>query len=435
MNEITQIHLGRQPFTIAVDAHRELREYLAAIRHQVDDKEVVDEVELRMAELLTERGITGDKVILQSDVEYLKEQLGSPKDFKEGAEADESEETSTSRKRLFRDTDTAIIAGVASGLANYFGIDVLLIRLLFILGAFAGGWGILLYIVLWLLMPEAKTTSDRLQMQGMPVTVESLKAIAERADLGGAARRANNTIVPIINTTFRLIAKVLGIAFIVAGVSVLFSLVAVYVYMALHNGQLFQEDLFPVGTLEHVLFGVAILLVAIVALFSILTGLAFAKNRWPIHTWLTSSLVGLFLIGLAAGIGLAGDVAPTVVNRYYASLHSTTRTMQPFTDVNVVDGEQLHVEYQYADTYSVAFQYYGSPDVAKITTKVVNGTLVIDSEQFDWHRSCSMLCMFPTYNLVVIVRGPNAPSITYPMPPMFPVRALRVLPGPDHLKP
>jgi len=77
MNSVQSIHLGRQPFNISVEAHRSLKNYLAGIEKQIGDSEVVGEVELRMSELLTERGISGEKVILPKDVDYLKQQLGS----------------------------------------------------------------------------------------------------------------------------------------------------------------------------------------------------------------------------------------------------------------------------------------------------------------------------------------------------------------------
>src|SRR6266404_410644 len=209
MNEVTKIHLGRQAFTISAAAHKALRSYLDAIEKQVGDKDVVEEVELRMAELLTERGIKGEKVVLMKDIDFLKEHLGNPKDFKEDGDEVASEEPST--KRLFRDTDNGMIAGVAGGLAKYFGVDVLLIRILFVIGTIAWGGGILLYIVLWLLVPEAKTSSERLQMAGKPVTVDSLKEVVERADVKGAAHRANNSIAGPINSFFGFVLKIVGI--------------------------------------------------------------------------------------------------------------------------------------------------------------------------------------------------------------------------------
>src|SRR5476649_1690632 len=104
MNEVTKIHLGRQAFTISVDAHHELRSYLEAIEKQVEDKDVIDEIELRMAELLTEHGITSNKVILPSDVDFLKVQLGNPKDFTdEGKTTSDADFKQSRTKRLFRD--------------------------------------------------------------------------------------------------------------------------------------------------------------------------------------------------------------------------------------------------------------------------------------------------------------------------------------------
>jgi phage shock protein PspC (stress-responsive transcriptional regulator) len=420
MNEVTQIHLGRQPFTISAEAHKALRDYLSAIRKQVDDKEVVEEVELRMAELLAENGITGDKVVLMKDVDYLKEQLGDPKDFKE--DSDSTSDTGVSdqgQKRLFRDTDNAMLAGVAAGLANYLGVDVLLIRILFVIGVLTGGWGLLLYIALWLLVPEAKSSSDRLQMMGRSVTVEALKEVVERTDIKGAAHRANGTIVPVLNTIFRIFLKVSGVIFILAGLSIILGLIAAKTYMLMHAGRLFQENLFPVGTAEHLLMDIGMILAGIVALFIVLFGMAIFRRKWPIRTWITGVLIGLFFIGLAAGIALAGDAAPKVRDRYSAATHTTTRSLAPFNSVTAV-GDGVDVQYEYSDKYSVSLNYFDNPDLSKIKTTVVNGTLQIDSKQFDWRRKCDMLCMFPTYNMVLTIKAPNALSIDrFDSPPIF----------------
>src|SRR5437762_2435343 len=126
MNEVKKIHLGRQQFTISVEAHKDLHNYLAAIEKQPGvQAEVSKEVEMRMAELLHERGVSGDKVVLQEDVDFLKQQLGEPRDFKDEASEDtatDSKEESKDKKdkeaaldgdqpkRLFRDTQTGLVA-------------------------------------------------------------------------------------------------------------------------------------------------------------------------------------------------------------------------------------------------------------------------------------------------------------------------------------
>lgn len=413
MNEVTKIHLGRQAFTISVDAHRQLRAYLDAIKTQVEDKEVVEEVELRMAELLAERGVSGDKVILPADVDFLKEQLGNPADFKETEDSTVQPATAGETKRLFRDTGNGMIAGVAAGVAAYLGLDVLLVRILFVIGTIAWGGGLLLYIALWLLVPEAKSSSDRLAMAGKPVTVESLKEVVERADVKGAAKRANGTLAPFINSFFRLVLKVIGLGFIFGGLAALFFMVAIRTYIAAHHGQLFQENLFPVGTTEHILLDIGLILIGMLAIFAIVCGLAMFKRRWPIRGWLTGVLGGIFFIGLAVTLALGAGVAPKVRDRYLSRSHTVTRGVAPFQDV-VIQGKDVDYQWQYADAYSVSFHYFDNPDISKIKTTVSNDLLTIDTSDYQRERNCNMLCLFPAYNLLITVKGPQPLSVPYP---------------------
>jgi len=414
MNEVTKIHLGRQAFTVSVSAQKQLRAYLDAIEKEVGDKDVADEVEMRMAELLSERGIKGDKVVLPADVDYLKEQLGDPEDFTEDdMQNSDTHHQSDESKRLFRDTQKGILAGVASGLAAYFGVDVIIIRLLFVVGSLAWGGGILLYILLWLLVPEAKTPSEKLQMAGKSVNVESLKEIVERADVKGAARRANGTIAPFINSFFRVIFKIIGIGFILGGMGVILGLSAVWTYMAAHHGKLFQENLFPVGTAEHVLTDIGIGLGIIVALFAILCGLAMFKRRWPVPAWATGVLAGVFLIGATAAIVLSADAAPKVRDRYLSRSHTTTRSLPAFQDV-VIQGKDVDYQWEYAGSYSVSFHYFDNPNISDIKTSVSNGVLTIDTTDYNRDQDCQMLCLFRAYNLLITVKGPRPLSVPAP---------------------
>jgi len=413
MNEVTTIHLGRQAYAISVNAHKQLRAYLDAIDKQVGDKDVVEEIEIRMAELLAEHEVKGDKVVLPKDVDYLKEQLGDPGDFKGEDEKETGAIQPDEPKRLFRDPDNGILAGVASGLAAYFGIDVIIVRLLFVVGTIAWGGGILLYILLWLLVPEARTPSEKLQMAGKPVNVDSLKEIVERADVKGAARRANGTVAPFINSIFRVIFKIIGVGFILAGMGAILALSAIWTYMAAHHGQLTQENLFPVGSAEHILAYIGIGLGMIVALFGILCGLAMFKRRWPVPGWATGILAGIFLIGATAAVVLSADAAPKVRDRYLSRSHTTTRSVQAFQDV-VIQGKDVDYQWEYADSYSVSFHYFDSPDISKIKTTVSNDVLTIDTTSYNRDRDCQMLCLFRAYNLLITVKGPKPLSVPEP---------------------
>ncbi len=407
MNEVNKIHLGRQAFTISVDAHHELRHYLDAIKDQIKDKDVIDEIELRMAELLTEHGLNNDKVILPADVDYLKEQLGNPTDFKEDEEDSHpvNSKQSTSKK-LFRDSENAMVAGVAAGLAEYFGLDVLLIRILFVILAIISlGWGILLYILLWLLVPEAKTTSDRLQMAGKPITVDSLKDVIERADIKGAAHRANATFASPINALFRVILKVIGLVFVILGLGTLFGLITVESYFLFHGGNWLQYNIFPIGFREHFLLDATMIVIALIASIIILFGIAIFRRKWPIRTWVTGILIGLIFIGLAVGGSLAADVYPNVRDRYNANVHTFTRSVQPFTSIDLT-GPSVNINFANSDAYYVSLNYYDHPNLSSIITNVKNGTLIIDSSQFNWHRNCRIICIPNSYNMNITIYSP-----------------------------
>lgn len=416
MNEVTKIHLGRQAFAISAEAHHELRNYLEAIKRRVDDEGVANEVELRMAELLAERGASGEQVILPTDVIFLKEQLGNPKDFADEGESDSvPDDPVTGSKRLFRDTDNAMLAGVAAGLGNYFGIDPLLIRLLFVIATVTGGWGAVIYIVLWLLIPEAKTSSERLQMAGKAITIASLKETVRQTNVTSAARRAGKSLAESINAMFRAVLKIIGVGLVVIGLVLLLMLAGGASYALLHGGTILQDSIFPVGFKEHMLVYVAAGIAAALAVFIVLLGMAIFSRKWPVHAWITGVLVGLTFVGLAVGGGLVADVVPLVRDRYNANLHEVTRNVGPFTQVNLAEiGNDENVRYHTAPTYSVELHYYGNPNLSAVKIGVSRSVLSIRSRQFNEHRICSSLCIPNEYDLSITINSPTPPTNVYP---------------------
>ncbi|HSX53166.1 MAG TPA: PspC domain-containing protein [Patescibacteria group bacterium] len=415
MNEITKIHLGRQAFTIANDAHKELKTYLEAIKKQVKDAEVVDEIELRMAELLLERDINDNKVVLSKDVEFLKSQLGTPEDFGDEIEdIEETKEKESSSKRLFRDKDNGLVAGVAAGLAQYFGLDVVLVRIAFVLLAiFGGGSGIILYLILWLVVPPAISTSEKLQMQGKPVTLEALKASVKQADVANTARRLNSTLLSAIDRIFKAIIKLAGVGFILTGLAMIMGVAVTRAYIFLHNGRLFQENIFPIGIREKWLLSLIMGIVVTVATFLILAGVAIFKRKWPVRGWITGTLVGLFLLCSVAAGALAADVAPHIQQRYQESLHTTAiKNIQPFT--KVATSGQIDIEYVQSPDYAVNVHYVDHPDLSKLKISVSNNTLYIDSQALDDVNHCDMLCLFPHYNMTVQIYAPNVEDFKTP---------------------
>jgi phage shock protein PspC (stress-responsive transcriptional regulator) len=181
MKKVTTILIQGTLFTIDEDAYKMLNDYIKSINKHFekyeDDTEITSDIESRIAEKFQNEIISNThKTITQKDVETLIKAMGTIEDFTRDELDDEiNEESSQSAKHLYRDPDQAMIAGICSGIGAYFSIDPLVIRILFILIVLFGGSGILLYIVLWILLPQAKTPLQKLQMRGDATTLSALE--------------------------------------------------------------------------------------------------------------------------------------------------------------------------------------------------------------------------------------------------------------------
>ena len=110
-------------------------------------------------------------------------------------------------KKMFRSSEERVLGGVASGLAAYFGTDITLIRVLFVITTLIGGTGLILYIVLWIITPEAKSITDKIQMQGEPVTLSNIESNVKKS-LNVEKDEEENIFVKILLFPFRLIAAI-----------------------------------------------------------------------------------------------------------------------------------------------------------------------------------------------------------------------------------
>lgn len=194
MKKTISVSIGGINFVIEEDGYEKLQDYLRrlelALEGQEGSKEIVEDIELRIAELCSSNLGDSKTVVELADVIAILENLGDPEEY---VELDEDSETETrssyqhsgsTEKRLFRDTDNATIGGVCSGISNFFNIDVVIIRAIFVILFLFGGFGFPLYIILWIIIPKAQTTIDRLRMKGRPINVETV-----REEVEGAAER------------------------------------------------------------------------------------------------------------------------------------------------------------------------------------------------------------------------------------------------------
>ena len=185
MNPTINVNIGGQPFIIDESAFNKLQEYLDVIEHHFSTsdgcEEIVNDIELRFAELLNERTnkrpIIGDR-----DIEQAIKVLGTPAEF--GAYESRTHATTEENydpgfeaqgKRLYRNTDDKVIGGVCSGIAAYFGMsDPIWIRLMFVILLVVFGGGFIVYLFLLIAVPKAKTPSERLAMRGKPINVQNI---------------------------------------------------------------------------------------------------------------------------------------------------------------------------------------------------------------------------------------------------------------------
>ena len=184
MNKTVNINIGGLFFHIDEDAYQKLSRYFDAIKRSLSNSsgkdEIMKDIEMRVAELLTEKQKSDKHVINNKDVDEVVAIMGQPEDYIIDDDATQTNNfentTSSKRKKLYRDEERGLIGGVCTGLGHYFGIDAVWIKVLFLIFVFAGfGTGIVAYFVLWVATPKASTTSEKLEMTGEPVTISNIE--------------------------------------------------------------------------------------------------------------------------------------------------------------------------------------------------------------------------------------------------------------------
>jgi phage shock protein PspC (stress-responsive transcriptional regulator) len=129
-----------------------------------------------MAELFRAKMTGFKQVITIEDVCEAISILGTPEDIDDkNGQSSHDRFTSAGYHRMYRDHDHRIFGGVCAGMGAYWDIDPLIMRVIFVALIFAGGLGILTYFILWVVLPEAKTTAEKIEMKGNPVNIHNIK--------------------------------------------------------------------------------------------------------------------------------------------------------------------------------------------------------------------------------------------------------------------
>lgn len=216
MNKTVTFNISGMVFYIEEQAYEKLKNYLQTIRVYFSKAEggndIIEDIESRIAELFSEKISASKQALLMSDVDAVIEIMGRPESFAEENIAQDSnfqnkqsdnyqssdDHQSNKRKRIFRDPEEKIIGGVCSGISHYFGIDPIWLRLIFAVSFFGFGAGLWVYIILWVIIPKAKSTADKLEMKGEPINIANIeKNIKE--EMNAVKNNVNNLANDIKN--------------------------------------------------------------------------------------------------------------------------------------------------------------------------------------------------------------------------------------------
>lgn len=416
MKKTLTVNLNNIVFHIDDDAYEMLQTYLHDIadhfQSEDEKKEIMNDIEARIAELFTEKLQKNKNVVNLEDVQEVVEIMGKPSQYadeEEEAQAPKADKKQHNSRRFYRDPENAILGGVAGGLAAYFNLDVTLIRILLVILVFVGvGFVIPVYIVVWFVAPEALTASQRLEMQGEDVTVESIKTELNNAKNYVESEKFKQNATKIgmrfgdilrwfFKVVFGLVGAVLGIVGIVCVVALLVFLLVLIFQPSVING--FAPDVFSNWSIvtpeKMVMMIISLILVVGCPIFMLVYWairiVSGRRDHSRTASWvvLILWLAGLFMfysVGANTFIHLHRDGHPFSINWSGKDSPSTdeVRKLEPFHAIEMSGNIELILEKDSAQQLTVSTNEDYLP---KVITKVENGVLHIYTDELFLNRS------------------------------------------------
>ncbi|SEA91025.1 phage shock protein C (PspC) family protein [Flavobacterium gillisiae] len=375
MNKTVNINLGGMFFHIDEDAYLKLTRYFDAIKRSLSTSsgqdEIIKDIEMRVSELLTENQKTDKHVVGLKDVDQVIAVMGQPEDYiiEEDNHTSQTFSNAAPRrtKKLYRDTDKGMVSGVSAGLGHYFGIDAVWVRIIFILLVWGAGTGVLAYIILWIVVPAAVTTSEKLEMTGEPVNISNIeKKVREEFEnvsdkfknvdydkygnqIKTGAGKIGSSFGDFIMTIFKIFAKFLGVILIMTGLA---TLMALFIGMFTLGSSSFID--FPwQGFIEagnftdYPIWAFGLLMFLAVGIpFFFLTVLGFkllAPNMKSIGNIAKYTLLALWLISVALAISIGVKQA--------SAFAADGRVVQK-ENIMLLPTDTLQIKFKHNDYYS-----------------------------------------------------------------------------------
>ncbi len=336
MNEIKKCSLSGVGFTFEKVAYNRLNDYLDSLRkaykNNADCDEILADIEARIAELILSTQSNAECVVTLPIIENIITQLGSPEDISGEDAAPKAKENTRIPRRLYRDTDNAKLGGVCAGLAKYFGIEAVWLRLaiaspliLLIIGAphlhwlsILGGnlFGVFLmtYLILWFAIPSAKSARQKLEMEGEPISARSI-ANRQGATQEEKAKSSVASAVTVLGRTAVIVLKIMLGLLLFPIVAFVFTMLIILVCMAIgfsefnlvHFGEFgnLTEFLSEFGAPLIVFSMLLVLIPAIYIGYLFITLLINRKPRWWVLVISILLWIFVFICTSIAGIGYA----------------------------------------------------------------------------------------------------------------------------------
>jgi phage shock protein PspC (stress-responsive transcriptional regulator) len=334
MKKTFTINISGTVFHIDDDAHEKLNNYLNKLtRHfgnDPDAKEIVQDIEARISELFSQKLKGGSEVITIELVDEIIQIMGKPEAFTESKEEKEEEPKTgpaqVKTKRLYRDPDERVLGGVCSGLAAYFNMDRVAIRLIFVLFLFLiPGSSFLIYLILWIVIPKAKSIAQRLEMKGEEVNVNNIsKSIKEeiqdvkvnydkfrksKSYSKGQERLsdAGNVLLSILRAFAKIFVVFFGVVLVIISIALIIafivSLIAGHEFIGISPFSTLYPHLFVNGgTLSWIWVGIA-LLIGVPLIWLTYLGLKLIFRFKPLNGAFGLSFLGIWLLGIVILIG------------------------------------------------------------------------------------------------------------------------------------
>ncbi len=400
MQKTINSNIGGRIFHVEDDAYALLDQYLKDVKTHFssypDQDEIMADIEHRIAEQFESLSRGKDGIIAKADVAQVMEIMGQPQDFSDDTNSADEPKTSKQseprkRVRLYRNTDNQIIAGVASGIAAYFDIDPLWIRLIFVVTLLFGGSGILIYIILWIIVPAAGTPAEKVEMRGNTVTLASIektikeeildneKAKAGVEKVGGSVRKIGMAFGKIVRMFFKIIIQLIGVFMSIGFAIACFGLlVATIVALRTGNSPYVDfplRDFFTHAELYTVLFAGFFTAVIPLAILGLIGG-TLAAFRNIFNKQITIAMIVVWFVASAILVSTIVNAAPRFEqfrNTHPAyKIETRTLDLKDFNKLSFSDG--LRVEIKQGVEYKIEVAAVHA-DQERIAAEVKDSTL------------------------------------------------------------